>query len=135
MRWGRWAHDPDNAILAAMGRLARRAVGGLVYHVLNRGNGRAEVFHKPGDYDAFLRIMAEAKQVVPGMRLLAFCLMPNHWHLALWPRADGELAIVVPIHQDWEVEDGHTGKQILWLVVVSNGLGFVSLAVALAFLH
>ena len=25
------------------------------------------------------------------MRLLAWCLMPNHWHLVLWPRADGDL--------------------------------------------
>src|SRR5580698_4779508 len=28
----------------------------------------------------------------PGMRLLAFCLMPNHWHLVVRPRADGELS-------------------------------------------
>src|SRR4051794_40790811 len=25
------------------------------------------------------------------MRILAWCLMPNHWHQILWPRADGEL--------------------------------------------
>jgi putative transposase len=25
------------------------------------------------------------------LRLLAYCLMPNHWHLVLWPRRDGEL--------------------------------------------
>ncbi len=26
------------------------------------------------------------------MRILAFCLMPNHWHLLLWPKNDGDLA-------------------------------------------
>lgn len=26
------------------------------------------------------------------MRLLAWCLMPNHWHLVLWPRCDGQLS-------------------------------------------
>ncbi len=26
------------------------------------------------------------------MRILAYCLMPNHFHLALWPRGDGELS-------------------------------------------
>ncbi len=26
------------------------------------------------------------------MRLLAYCAMPNHWHLVVWPRADGELS-------------------------------------------
>jgi REP element-mobilizing transposase RayT len=32
-----------------------------------------------------------ANEHVP-MRLLAFCLMPNHFHLALWPRDDGQLS-------------------------------------------
>jgi len=26
------------------------------------------------------------------MRILAYCLMPNHWHRVLYPRADGDLA-------------------------------------------
>ncbi len=25
------------------------------------------------------------------IRLLAYCLMPNHWHMVLWPRKDGEM--------------------------------------------
>lgn len=74
-----------------MPRVGRKAVGGVVYHVLNRGNGRSRLFHKPGDYDAFLRILAEAKEAVP-VRVLGVCLMPNHWHLLLWPRADGDLS-------------------------------------------
>jgi hypothetical protein len=37
--------------------------------VLNRGNGKARLFHKPGDYDAFLRIVAQAKQAVPVIAL------------------------------------------------------------------
>ncbi len=74
-----------------MPRTARACVGGYTYHVLNRGNARATVFHKPDDFDAFLAMMAEASIRVP-MRILAYCLMPNHFHLALWPRADGELS-------------------------------------------
>ena len=27
-----------------------------------------------------------------GMRLLAYCLMPNHFHLLWWPREDGDLS-------------------------------------------
>jgi putative transposase len=75
-----------------MGRPLRVALGGYVYHVLNRGNGRAAVFHKAGDFEAFERILAETLKHVPGMRLTGYCLMPNHWHLLLWPRGDGELA-------------------------------------------
>ena len=26
------------------------------------------------------------------MRLLAYCVMPNHWHLVVWPRQDGDLS-------------------------------------------
>ena len=59
--------------------------------MLNRGNGRAEVFHKEEDYAAFVRLMAEACERVP-MRVLAWCLMPNHFHLALRPVADDDLS-------------------------------------------
>jgi REP element-mobilizing transposase RayT len=36
-------------------------------------------------------VLAEAAKVVP-MRLLAYCLTPNHWHLLLWPTRDGDLS-------------------------------------------
>ncbi len=74
-----------------MPRTARSCPGGYTYHVLNRGNARTTVFHRSEDYDAFLELMAEASVRVP-MRVLAYCLMPNHFHLALWPREDGELS-------------------------------------------
>jgi len=63
-----------------------------VYHALNRGNGRQRLFHKPADYDDFVELLRRAKQAVPGMRLLAYCLMPNHWHLVLLPLRDGDLS-------------------------------------------
>ena len=75
-----------------MPRVGRVAPGGVVQHVLNRGNGRGRLFGKPGDYDAFLRAMLAAAAAVPGVRVLAWCLMPNHWHLVLWPTEDGELS-------------------------------------------
>jgi len=66
-------------------------VGGICYHVLNRGNGQAAVFRKEDDYAAFLKLLRQARERVP-MRLLAYCLMPNHFHLVLWPRKDGDLS-------------------------------------------
>ena len=62
----------------------------MVFHVLNRGVGRREIFLKEPDYAAFERVMESALSAVP-VRLLAYCLMPNHWHLVLWPRKDGDL--------------------------------------------
>src|SRR5947199_4939589 len=74
-----------------MSRAARNAPGGLVYHVLNRAVARLPLFHKAGDYEAFERVLIEAQAEVP-TRLLAYCLMPNHWHMVLWPEKDGELS-------------------------------------------
>ena len=73
-----------------MPRTARASVGGMCYHVFNRGNGRAEVFHKDDDYGAFLKLLGQASERVP-MRLLAYCLMPNHFHLVVWTLEDGDL--------------------------------------------
>jgi putative transposase len=65
-------------------RKIRDAPRGAVHHVVNRGNRRNVIFHKPGDYDAFVEVLKEACARFE-MRLLAFCVMPNHWHLVLWP--------------------------------------------------
>ena len=64
--------------------------GGIVYHALNRGNERNELFHKPEDYSAFERIMIEAIDRCP-IRLLAYSLTPPHWHMVLWPWEEGEM--------------------------------------------
>lgn len=74
-----------------MPRPLRLTPGDLCFHVINRGNGRATVFHKHEDYAAFLRLLALACERIP-MRLLAWCLMPNHFHLLLWPLGDGDLS-------------------------------------------
>ncbi|MEX2317235.1 MAG: transposase [Pirellulales bacterium] len=74
-----------------MPRRPRVATGGYVYHVLNRAVGRRRIFKKAGDYAAFEKVLAEANDWVD-MRLLAFCLLPNHWHLVLWPRKDNDLS-------------------------------------------
>ena len=73
-----------------MPRTARASLGNWCYHVLNRGNARAEVFHKPDDYAAFIDLFAPACERIK-MRLVGWCLMPNHFHLVLWPREDGDL--------------------------------------------
>jgi putative transposase len=73
-----------------MPRRARVAPGGYVYHALNRAVARLPLFQKDGDYDAFERVLTEALHEHP-LRVLAYCVMPNHWHFVLWPRHDGEL--------------------------------------------
>ncbi len=62
-----------------------------MYHVLNRAVGRATIFETTNDYAAFEKVLEEAREQVE-MRLLAFCIMPNHWHLVLWSIEDGDLS-------------------------------------------
>ncbi len=73
-----------------MSRTARIAAGGIYFHVLNRGNNRARVFHGDDEYCEFLRLMAKARERVP-VQILAYCLMPNHFHLVLYPLGDKDL--------------------------------------------
>lgn len=74
-----------------MGRPLRVDVGGYVYHVVNRANARMTIFDDEADYAAFERIMLEAQERT-NMRLLAWCVLPNHWHMIVQPRKDGDLA-------------------------------------------
>lgn len=73
-----------------MPRPARYAPGGMVFHVLNRGVGRRNLFDKEADFLAFERVLREALHVRQ-MRVCAYCLMSNHWHFVLWPERDGDL--------------------------------------------
>src|SRR5262245_38373059 len=67
-----------------MPRPPRAIVANHCYHILNRANRRAEVFHEPADYRAFLSLMAKAQQH-DDLPILAACLMPNHFHLVVRP--------------------------------------------------
>jgi putative transposase len=74
-----------------MPRTARIAPGDWIFHALNRANGHELLFDSPAAYREFLQIVEETAQA-DGMRVLAYCAMPNHWHMLLWPRRDGDLA-------------------------------------------
>ena len=73
-----------------MPRTRRHAPGRIVYHVLNRGNAQDRIFEDDGDFLSFEKVLAQAHDRVD-TRLLSYCIMPNHWHLVLWPRRDGDL--------------------------------------------
>ena len=74
-----------------MSRAMRVTLGGYVYHVLNRANGRLRIFRKRDDFLAFEQVMAEAIERVD-MRICGYCIMSNHWHMLLWPHYDGDLS-------------------------------------------
>lgn len=61
-------------------------IQGHYYHIYNRGAGRAPIFFNPGNYLYLLSLM---KRYAPRYRVavIAYCLMPNHYHFLL--RQDG----------------------------------------------
>lgn len=58
---------------------------------MNRSAKRLLLFTDDRDYADFETVLREAADHRP-MRLLAYVLMPNHWHLLLWPVCDVDLS-------------------------------------------
>jgi putative transposase len=74
-----------------MPRTARAIVPGHCYHLLNRANKRAQIFHTDEDYSQFLALLARAQERLE-LPVLALCLMPNHVHMVVQPRSATDLA-------------------------------------------
>jgi putative transposase len=74
-----------------MARARRVTLANHVYHVMNRAAKRTVLFSNASDYLEFERTLESALARFP-MRILAYCAMPNHFHLLLWPRGDGDVS-------------------------------------------
>jgi REP element-mobilizing transposase RayT len=68
---------------------------GGTYHLHNRGSNSQRVYRCDSDDRAFLKSLRDYLGVAPagpdeaaGTRLLAYCLMPNHYHLLVQPLDD-----------------------------------------------
>ena len=81
----------DPASRTVMPRCRRPNLAGLVVHVLNRSVRRVQLFSDNPDYEVFEHALVEARRRFQ-LRLLAFCVMPNHWHMLAWPRDNAELS-------------------------------------------
>ena len=106
-----------------MSRLLRNDVGDYVYHVLNRANARVQIFDNNNDYEQFEHILDEAVEKYD-MRLLAYCIMPNHWHLLLHPKNDGDMSVfmrwLTNTHtRRWHIEKIRLDKAISIKVVIN----------------
>ena len=84
-----------------------------MFHVMNRGARRLRIFEDPDEYQDFLACVILGLQKVP-LRLLAYCVMPNHFHFVVWPREAGQLSdfmkLVTGTHSKrWHRRRGSTG--------------------------
>ena len=69
-----------------MARPLRLHIPNTVYHVMSRGNARQQIFLDARDYQRFLALLSAATLRFH-VSCLAYCLMPNHFHLLVQPRA------------------------------------------------
>ena len=120
-----------------MPRNRRVSPDGIVQHIVNRGDHRETLFHKPEDFRAFLAVIAEAAVRIP-MRILAYCIMRNHFHLLLWP----EVGEALPEYMQWlmnthirrylkhypPVSPGHLYQGRYTNSLVENGKSFLAVA-------
>jgi putative transposase len=70
-----------------LARKNRLATSDYAHHVVNRGNDRRIVFRERFDYAAFVDLLGASVRRFD-VRLYAFCLMPNHFHLVVQPGDD-----------------------------------------------
>ena len=101
-----------------MGRIPRIDIGNVIYHVINRANARLPLFEKNKDYQLFEEILEQAR-IKFNMRILSYCIMPNHWHLILYPINDGDVAkfmqwLTLTHTQRWHSQHGTTGNGHLY---------------------
>ena len=92
-----------------MPRIRRVDIGNHVYHIINRANARVQIFDNDDDYKLFESILEEATERFD-MRLLAYCIMPNHFHLILYPKKDGDLSKFMGWLTNTHTRRWHTAK-------------------------
>lgn len=74
-----------------MARPLRYLPAGHVYHVGNRGSRKGPLFDGAQDFNTFERLVAQARDRF-AIRIMAYCLMFNHWHFLLWPLDDAAVS-------------------------------------------
>jgi putative transposase len=65
-----------------MARGPRILLDNMYYHIIARGNQKQKIFLEDSDFEEYLRLLKHFKRKY-GLRLLGYCLMPNHVHMIL----------------------------------------------------
>ena len=65
-----------------MARKSRFTYPNAYYHIMNRGNKGDNIFLSDGDYEEYIELLGEYARR-DRIRILAYCLMPNHFHLLI----------------------------------------------------
>ncbi len=77
-----------------MPRLPRISLEGLVYHIIQRGNNRQNVFREPEDFESYLHVLKRFKKKY-SFKLYCYCLMSNHVHFIIEPTQAKTLSKII----------------------------------------
>ena len=94
-----------------MPRRKRFFFDNLPYHILNRGNRRQTIFSQPADYELFLTTIADALEKVT-LAILAFALMPNHFHLVVLPKAGTDISAFMQWLMNAHIRRHHRAREL-----------------------
>jgi putative transposase len=85
----------------------------MIYHVLNRSNGRLRLFRKKEDFETFYGVLLQAHARLP-LPILGWCVMGDHWHFVVKPKKEGDLSrffgyLTLTHATRWQVAHNATG--------------------------
>lgn len=98
-----------------MPRIARIAVAGIPYHIIQRGNRNQTVFFSDGDREYYLRLLKEQARI-HGLKFWAYCLMDNHVHLIAVPQTEASFKAIAETHRTytWQINSQKDWRGYLW---------------------
>jgi len=99
-----------------MPRRARIVIEGMPHHVIQRGNRKQSTFIKESDKKSYLTILNDKVQKY-GVKVWAYCLMPNHVHLIVVPESRESLALAIgETHKAYTrlINERENWKGFLW---------------------
>lgn len=97
-----------------MPRTTRVDIGNYCYHIINRANARLNIFFKEEDYILFEEVLEKTQEKF-SVRIFAYCIMPNHFHLVPYLENDGDMSksmqwLTLTHTQRWHQADNTKGR-------------------------
>lgn len=92
-----------------------------IYHIYNQGNNKQKVFYSDENYIFFLRKIK--KHILPFADILAWCLMPNHFHLMVYVKGT-DVADTHPMTLSHRMSN-HNHHQIIQMSNLSQSIAIL----------
>ncbi|MCW3092803.1 MAG: hypothetical protein JWP81_3872 [Ferruginibacter sp.] len=89
-----------------------------IYHIYNQGNNRQTIFYGEEDYREFLNLFR--KYVYSHCKVLAYCLMPNHFHFLIYATEHSAILKRIGNIESCELSNGFRLLQSSYAQYINN---------------